>query len=191
MQFLSTSDALRLQVVVRRLRYGMNRRPNPRVILSIQANFDQADDTTLALGSFSEAVHPANGDHRERSRRVFLSNSLFEGVLVFHVAVVRQEYHPLRLCKPPYGPVTTVHWEANLYKRDQSEGTDLQPAFRCQGSPEEQDLPCNIMINKDRVHTILSLAFAACNLARISSCPGLGGLSATCLWHAQFRSSQY
>ena len=148
--------------------------PSPQVMLNVQANFDQADDTAFAIGSFSEALHPTNGEHRQRCRRVFLSNSLFEGILVFHVAVVRQEHHSLRLCKLPYSPVTTIYWHASLYKRDQSEGTNLQPAFGCQGSPEGQDLPFNIMVHENRVHTMPSLAFAACSLARISSCPGLG-----------------
>src|SRR6266568_4388907 len=88
------------------------RNENPsraQVLLYLQANFDQADDTTLALDSFSETFRPAKSDDRQRCRRVFLPDGLFEGVRIVHVAVVCQEYHPVGLGKPPHSPVTTVH----------------------------------------------------------------------------------
>ena len=80
-----------------------------QVLDYFQGNFNEADNTTLAIGSFSETFRPAQSDDRQRCRRVFLPDGVFERVRIVHVAVVRQEYHPVGLCEPPHRPVTTVH----------------------------------------------------------------------------------
>src|SRR5712692_4695000 len=88
------------------------RNENPscaHVLLHFQANFDQANNTTLTIGSFSETVHSTKRDDRQRRRCVFLPDGLFKGVRIVHVAIVRQEDHVVRLCEPPHRPIITVH----------------------------------------------------------------------------------
>jgi hypothetical protein len=68
-------------------------------------------------------------ERRQQCRGVFFSDSLFKGVRIVHVTVVRQEYHATGLGKSPHCPIIAVYGQAHLDKRYQFERADLQPPF--------------------------------------------------------------
>ena len=107
-----------------------NEKPSrTQVLCYIQGNFDQADNATLAIGTFSETIRSSQSDDRQRCRGVFLSDSLFKGVCIVHITVVRQEYHAVGLGKPLYCPVIAVYGQAHLDKGYQFERAELLPPF--------------------------------------------------------------
>ena len=100
-----------------------------QVLDYFQGNFNEADNTTLAIGTFSETIRSSQSDDRQRCRGVFLPDSLFKGVRIVHVTVVRQEYHAAGLGKPPHCPIIAVYRQAHLAKRYQFERAEIQPSF--------------------------------------------------------------
>jgi len=109
--------------------------PRTQVLCYFQGNFNQADNTTLTIGTFSEAIGSSQSEDRQRCRGVFLSDSLFKGVCIVHVMVVRQEYHAVGLGKSPHCPIIAVYGQAHLDKGCQFERAEIQPPCCGQSVP--------------------------------------------------------
>jgi hypothetical protein len=97
----------------------------------------------------------------------------------------------LCLGKTPHQPITATKGQTYLSKSQKIERQQLQPPLCSQRPPQQDRVPFNIMVDQNRSHDMPNLAFSACSLAQISSCPGFGGIAAISANRSRLRSSQY